>query len=216
MPISPGTIRIIAGLLAAGTILTLAWGARLTFGSGPSVWGMFGFEVVIAAAGVAGLFFARGAFPQSPPLTLACIALTILVAAGLGLVATGLLPGPVLRHPLFLVRFAIVGGFSGLAVFAAMGDNQKAWKTLFRGGFLSIVCAGGLFSGYRLMGALSLGPGIGQLLLIIVALLGAVVLLGGLCVGAHLLIRAFEIAADAAPEGGRDATPDGGASKASP
>lgn len=215
MPISPRIIRTLAGLLAAGTILTLAWGAVITFGSGPAVWGMFGFEVVIAASATVGVFFSMNALPHAPALTLSCIALGIFVSAGLGLVATGLLPGPVLRHPLFLTRFALVAGFAALAVVAALGESQRSWRMFFRGGALAGVSAGALLGGYRLMGTISLGPGIGQLLLIIVSVLGAVVLMGALCVGAHMLIRAFEIAADGAPESDGAPVPSTGSPKPS-
>lgn len=193
-------IRTITGVLAIALLATAAWGLSICLGRTPIVWGMFGFEALVVAAGVLAALFALGRIPDAPGLTLLIIAGTVFISAGLGLVALGLSPRAVLMQPLFLIRFAIVGAFTLLAVFAALGANRTAWRILVRGIVLSVASAALLAIGLATRGLWLSGTGAPQVVLIVAGTMGAIVLLALLCIGAHLVIRAFEVALAPSPE----------------
>ncbi len=187
-------IRRITGLLAIALLASAAWGLSMCLGRTPIVWGMFGFEALTVAAGVVGVLFALGRFPDSPAMTLIIITGTVFISSGLGLVALGLSPRAVLTHPLFLVRFGVVGALTLLAALAALERNRFAWRLLVRGVFLCIASVGLLGMTYATRGWWLSGSGVVEVIFIIGATLGGVVLLTMLCIGAHLVIRAFEVA----------------------
>ncbi len=187
-------IRKIAGILAVALLASTAWGLSMCLGRSPVVWGMFAFEALVVAAGILAALFAMGRFPDAPALTLVIVAGTVFISAGLGLVALGLSPRAVLMHPLFLIRFAIVGALTLLAAVAALGSNREAWRLLAYGIVLSVVSVAILAVALATRGSWLAGSGTLQVLLIIAGTIGAIVLLGLLCIGAHFVIRAFEIA----------------------
>jgi len=197
---SQRAIRKITGILAIAILASTAWGLSMCLGRTPIVWGMFGFETIVVLSGILAALFALGRFPDAPALTLVIVAGTVFISAGLGLVALGMSPRAVLMHPLFLIRFAIVGALTLLAAFAALGSNRTAWRILVRGVVLSAASAALLAIGLATRGSWLSGTGALQVVLIVAGTMGAIVLLALLCIGAHLVIRAFEVALAPSPE----------------
>lgn len=193
-------VRAGTGTLAALTLASVIWGMILVFGGHQAQWGAFGFELVITAAAVFAALFALALLPpHAQGLTLACIAGSILISAGLGLVALGLAPSEVLRHPLFLVRILFVAGFTVLAVLTTLGSSPGAWKQLIRGGLLAISSVGIIAAGFRTTSTWLAGSGTLQVILLVVSLVLLTALAGAFCVGVHLIIRAFETATTTTP-----------------
>lgn len=188
-------VRAVAGTLTALTLASVIWGLFLVFGGHQAQWGTFGFELVITASAVFAALFALALLPpHAPGFTLACIAGSILISAGLGLVALGFAPSEVIRHPLFLVRFLLVAGFTLLAVLTTLGSSPGAWKQLIFGGLLTISSIAFIAAGFLTTSTWLAGSGTLQVILLVVSLVLLTALTGAFCVGVHLIIRAFETA----------------------
>ena len=194
-------IRTATGVLSALTGGTLIWGFSLAFSGSHANWGLVGFELVILASAVFGLILSMGHLAHARGLTLICIGGCVFVSAGLGLVALAVSPGDVLRHPLFLLRFALVGGFTILAVLATLGSDTSAWKKLILGAILSSISPALIAGGFATKSTwLSVsGSRFVQIVLLVLSLLLLTALAGAFCVGVHLIIRAFERANDPSP-----------------
>ncbi len=186
--------RTAIGVLTGLTVGSLIWGFSLALRGSQANWGLIGFELVILSSAVFGVLLALGRLAYARGLSLICIAGCVFVSAGLGLVALGLGPGEVLRHPLFLLRLALVGGFTVLAVLATLGSDTEAWKRLMQGGILSVLSVGLIAGGFATKSFWLSGGRFLQMLLLVVSLLLLTALGGAFCVGVHLIIRAFELA----------------------
>ena len=186
-------IRTMVAILAVATLGTSAWGIWKSLGGTHQNWGMFGFEVVIILSAGFALAYAMGKITQAPGLALACIAGSIIVSAGLGLIATSMGVSEVLRNPIFLARIALAGGFSVLAVVEALGTCARAWNSMIKGSVLAVGSLGVIGVGLATRSSWMASAGVLQVALIIAGILGLILMGAFFCVGVHMVIRAFEI-----------------------
>lgn len=193
------SIRIVAGALALLLLASVVWGLGRAAAT-PVNLGMLGFEIVLLVAASVGVLFGLGRFPQAPGLTLLILSGTVVIGAGLGLVSLGLNPVTVARDPLFLARFLLALAFGALAIPAALNGHRRAWRTLVVGGALACGSAGAIGVGVATSSRWLAASGPLQVILIVVSLLLVTALLGAICVGLHLVIRAFEMASLSASE----------------
>lgn len=162
-----------------------------------SAWFVLGTESILLVAAVIGLLFARGRFPQAPPMTLALLAGTVGLCGGLAYLSTGGAGYQVGPLPMKLVvasRLALAALFAAGAVAAALGANPGAWGRVALGAALVATPTGLLGLAFSDVGAsmldriVALGPAVA------VALAAAAFLLwvGLVSAGGHMIITTFE------------------------
>ncbi len=116
-PISK-TIRVAIGLLSAAIAITsLAAAIAILVIPTPPGWLMFGFELVVLAAAITGIYVARGRFSEGPGLALACISGSIVACTVLGYVSINRSLG---QFPLDLVVLGRLAAAGFLGVLGAM------------------------------------------------------------------------------------------------
>ncbi len=213
----PGWMR---RLLAALSVFTIVTGlgmavAALVIPANP-VWVMFGFESVVAIAGVIGLLGASGRFDVGQGMTWACVAGTLFVAGVLsylgtqqGIVWSGGKPATS-TIPWALGRVALAGLFGAVAAYAVLRRSADGRQAIIRAivalGLLGALGIGLVLFGGRVNAMLASVPGVLKAALAIVVGFAAIALLSA---GGHWLIRAFECART--PDAPRGVTPTPGA-----
>lgn len=198
-PPLPGAIRALVFALSAITVLSALGMAVASVAIAPTpVWIMFGFEVVIALAGVIGLCGAWGKFDDGQAMWLLCIAGSILVGGflsylgtrtGIVLVKDG---APISTFLWCMGRLAIGGTFGALAVYAVLRRTADGRRYFIRGAVL-----GGVLGAFATPFALARGvPGFlgnlpGPLEGAALTIIGIVMTMLA-CAAGHCFIRAFE------------------------
>ncbi len=206
-PPLPGMIRGLVVALSAVTALSALGMAIAAVVIAPTpVWIMFGFEVVIAMAGVIGLLGAKGRFDDGQAMWLLCISGTVLVGGFLSYLGTrtGIVfvkDGSPVSTLLWCAGRGVLGAVFGvLAVYAVLRRTLEGRKYFGRGlifaAFLGVV--GAPFAAARgVPGFIANlpGPVEGGVL----AVIGIVMTILA-CAAGHYFIRAFECGrAEAAP-----------------
>lgn len=184
--------------LATGGVMLLVGASAVlgfveAFGGSEPLWAVAILEAVVAIAVIFGVLFAVGLFRDAPGLTIACLAVAVLLPAGLSLLAQGLAVRQVLTSPIFLARLAAVGVLGFSAVVVTLGPDRHAWRKLVLGGAMA-GGAPGVMAGAFIMRASWLTPATGSInaVLVIFAVLGVLILSGVFCVGVDLVISSFE------------------------
>lgn len=119
-PISK-TIRVAIGLLSAAIAITsLAAAIAILVIPTPPDWLMFGFELVVLAAAITGIYVARGRFSEGPGLALACIAGSIVACTVLSYVRYINSGRSLGQFPLDLIFLSRLAGAGFLGVLGAM------------------------------------------------------------------------------------------------
>lgn len=200
MPPVSKTIRMLV-LVVSGLVLLSALGLGgaaagiqyVVAGQKPS-WLLFGFEVVVGAAGVLGVLFGRGKFGEGPGLALACIGGTVLAGSALGWLAAGKQVGGHSITPLLGPR-VLAAGVIGLAgAYCVLSRNPKSWKVAAWGagtGAPVVIAAMAMMRGSSrrvIESAVSSG-----VLGTVGAVVGLVVVAACLCASVHLVVKAFEM-----------------------
>jgi hypothetical protein len=185
----------LAVLLSAVLLAALAAGAPLLARDQRPSWALFGFEVVIAVAGVLGVLTGRGRFADGPGLALACVAGTILIGSGLGWQGAG-------RQLLGVPLLPVLGGralaalvLGAIGAWTVLSRDTRAIRLAITGMLLLLPVVLGAVAvvrpaGRRLLDKLmGTSPGI-QFMVAVGGFAVAAVLLSA---GCHLIIRAFEL-----------------------
>lgn len=180
-----------AGLCALGLVSVL-YGLSLSLGEAGIRWPVVALEVVSAVACLFGLFAGMGRIRDGVGITIGFAAVSLFIGTGLTLVTLEVPPRGIVTHPWFLARTAL----AGLIVLAAAGSvlnrQPQNWALMIKGAILSVA---GLV---LIAGVVGLGGWItsGSITLQVVKVVGALIAVtaaaGLLCVGVHLVIRAFE------------------------
>ncbi|MDX2131667.1 MAG: hypothetical protein SFY69_06420 [Planctomycetota bacterium] len=166
-----------------------------------AVWVMFGFEVVVALAGVVGVVAAGGRFDSGQGLVWLCVAGVLFVAGVLSYLGTpqgivwsqGTPASPTTTWS--VGRVALAGVFGAAAVYAVLRRSAEARRNFARGlvaGVLLVCLMGGLvIFGGRAMAALAGTAGVVKAAIAIVVGFIGITLMSA---AGHWLIRAFECA----------------------
>lgn len=195
----PGFIRVTIGVVSGAVLLSAAGGmlAALAANDRPA-WGMFGFEAVIAVAGVFGVLMAGGGgrFREGPGLAAACIAGTFFVGSVLGYLS--LQPprlGGVGLKPFVAGRVLAAAVVALAGAYCVLSRHPRSWRLLLTGLLLGapVIAAGAVVALPPLRGLLAPVTGAGTVVQMGAAL-GAFIVLGSLlCASADFIIRAFEV-----------------------
>jgi len=182
-----GVLAVILGLCA----LALAGGALF---AGPRVnWVLLGFEVVMIAAAVMGVLFARGKFQDAPGLALACIAGTVFVAAILGYMGSDkrLITNngevPLRWFMLSRVMAGLLIGLLGAATVLLRSRKSLVYLGKAAATGVPVLLAGVAYLKFR--GQLAAVPGWASIITLAFGGIIAIVLISA---SVHLLIRAFQ------------------------
>ena len=185
----------VAVLLSAVLLAALAAGAPLLAKDQKPSWALFGFEIVTAVAAVLGIAFGRGRYSEAPGLAVACIAGTILVAAGLGWQGSGRQLLGVSLTPVLAGRTLAALVVGGAGAWCVLSRDRRSIGLAVLGAILlaPVIGVAGVMmrpAGQTLLNKLSAaGPGVQFM----AAVGGFAIAAGLLSAGTHLLIRAFEL-----------------------
>lgn len=158
-------------------------------------WGWFGFELVMAVASIFGILLGLGRFRAGSGLAAACVAGAWFVGTGMGRLQTHAAPSAVLSDPWFLARLAAAAGVALAGAFTVLSRDGRSWKKLAVGLAMLVpvmafagfwVKTGGMWLGASQSG----GMDVARKCVLTVIVVGAGILF---CVGAHLVIAAFEL-----------------------
>lgn len=198
-PLPPLVRYVVAGVSAV--VLASALAAAVACALAPTpIWVMFGFEVVIALAGVIGLLGVKGRFDEGQAMWLLCIAGTLFVAGFLAYLATrgGVqlrTGGPTHATLAWSVsRLGAAGLFGLLAVYSVLRRTAQG-RAFFVRGLVLLAVLGGVLSPFAVARGMPgfvaqmAGPIRGGVLTVV----GIVVVVLA-CAAGHALIRAFESA----------------------
>ena len=190
------TIRVAIGLLSAAIAITsLAAAIAALAIPTPPGWLMFGFELVVLAAAITGIYIARGRFSEGPGLALACIAGSIVACTVLGYVSINRTLG---QFPLDLAVLSQLAAAGFLGVLGAMvillRNPGRSCPLLVKGLVLGLpVLALAVVvlvpQARALLGPLGRMQGPTRAIVAVVVFAAAGVLV---CASVHLLIKAFE------------------------
>jgi hypothetical protein len=194
------TICLIA---SAAILLSALAGAPLAaIAPDKPAWPMLGFEVVIALAGIIGLFLGFTRPTQSPGLAMLCVAGTVFLCAALGYLSVGGSLGSFPMKLWLLLRLALAAITGAAAAWAVLGSRPGETLPKATVG-IALLAPSAAAVGLVVTGTL---PKLASLVPASVpsgVLLTAGVLIGTaaaatLCAGVHKIIRAFEIGAESA------------------
>lgn len=189
-------VRVVCGAVLLSALA--AGPAALMMGAKP-VWGMFGFEVVIAISAAMGLFVHGRLFRDGPALGVLCIAGAVLAGSGLGYLSLGGglrngQLGAVSMLPFLGARVLTAGALGLLAAGIVLSRDPGRWSTAVRGVLLltpPVAVCGLWWVGVLdpVVSAVGAMPGVFRaLILLVVGLAGGTLL----CAGLHVVISAFE------------------------
>ncbi|MCC6950905.1 MAG: hypothetical protein IT433_05605 [Phycisphaerales bacterium] len=158
-------------------------------------WVLFGFEVVVVAAGVIGVGFSRRRFQEGQGLALTCVAGAVFASAvlswlgnrqGVTLIETR---GQASLLGFAAVRVGVAGLFALAAAYAVLRRTAQARAYALRAG-VALLALGGLgaafWMGRQQIGALA--PFVGGAIKLLALTIGMILV----CAGGHCAIRAFE------------------------
>ncbi|MCB9846431.1 MAG: hypothetical protein H6811_10655 [Phycisphaeraceae bacterium] len=209
----PNRTTLGVAALSAAAMGTCIWGLLSAGVIGTPNVGAIGFEFVIAISAVVGLFYGLGRLGPDGGLTPALIAMSLVVAGGLAFVSLGKSPSATVTQPLFLLRFGLAGLLVASSVVLALGERRECWTMLSRGAAL-LAGAGLLGAGaWKLQQATAGEVRAVHLAGLIGAILLAIVVCAMACVGAHLIVRAFERAIELREDSAAGAKPGGSGSE---
>ncbi len=206
----PAWARLLALGLSGLLLLSCLPVLWLTLFAGEAVlWFSTVFEVLVLAAAIFGLAAGLGRFVHGWGLALLCVAGTVLVCGvfaflevranfGSSAAVAGLI------KPYLAARLGLAAAFAGAASLAVFSRNPASWKALIKGAIvlspaLAVLAWIGLTGG-SFLSATRPSPG-AEAARILMLCLGGMVLIGLVSVGAHLIIRAYELGRpEAAPD----------------
>lgn len=206
----PAWARLLALGLSGLLLLSCLPVLWLTLFAGEAVlWFSTVFEVLVLAAAIFGLAAGLGRFVQGWALALLCVAGTVLVCGvfaflevranfGSSAAVAGLI------KPYLAARLGLAAAFASAASLAVFSRNPASWKALIKGAIvlapaLAVLAWIGLTGG-AFLSATRPSPG-AEAARILMLCLGGMVLIGLVSVGAHLIIRAYELGRpEAAPD----------------
>lgn len=211
-PPPPALARFAAiglSVLLAISVLPALW---ITLFRGDAVlWFSSLFEILVLAAAAFGILSGLGKFTQGWGLSLACVAGTVLVCGVFAFLEVranfGSEPGvaPLIK-PYLAFRLAIAAGLGLAASYAIFSRNRACWSALIKGILVLTPPVGVLawvaLSGRGFLGSTQANPG-SEAARILLLVLGGLVLVGFISVGAHLIIRAYELGRPEAIEDGK-------------
>jgi hypothetical protein len=210
-PRPPVFARVLALGLSAVLALSVLPALWLTLFAGEAVlWFSTVFELLVLAAAMFGLAAGLGRFIQGWALTLVCVGGTVLVCGVFAFLevranfgSSAAVAGWI--KPYLAFRLALAAAFAGTASLAIFVRNPASWKALMKGALvlapaLAVLAWIGLTGG-AFLSATRPSPG-AEAARILMLCLGGMVLIGLISVGAHLIIRAYELGRPEAAPGG--------------
>jgi hypothetical protein len=204
----PHFVRLLTLAISLGILISAVIGAGLAMllplfvSDQRAALGLFGFEIVAIVAAVLGILLARGRFAESPGMALACIGGTVLLSSALGWQAAGRQLGGMTLTPFLALRGLAAIALLAAAAFCTLRLEPRSWRPAIVGAALGapvpLAAAAYLYGPSRRMIEAIVGD---SPLLLTLGAIGAVVVLGGLLAASvHLIISAFEQAADRQPQ----------------
>lgn len=199
MNMAPKPARVVVGAICALVLLS-AIGMTLvsTILVKPPVWVLFGFEIVIASACVAGLQFAAGKYQDGQGLAMACVAGTIAVGSFLGWLGANhqvsTTHGDYSLNGLLLIRAGAAAALGVVGAVLVLSRNPRSWGYLWKAALTGgpIVLIGAVYVLRRsvIAGAIASVPGWVAGMVGTIGGIFAVVLISA---SVHCLVRAFEL-----------------------
>lgn len=182
-------------LLCAAVLATALAGAAASAANSPkSAWFTFGFEGVIAVAGLFGVLTATGRLRGSPALCYACVAGCVALGSLLGYLGVkGVLMGVGLK-PMLAARAALALGLAAYAshlVFRASG--KAAYKSFLLGMLLGLGALAPMAAAWSARRSLA---DMNEVVLAVVVVFGGLAVIGVGAAGVHLVIRAYTLGID--------------------
>jgi len=184
------------GLFALVALSGLAGMAAAAIPMPKSAWTLLGFEFVVTASALLGLYYAKGGCRISPAIGLASLGGCIGAASLMGFLSVQQRLGGVDLTAFVAIRCLLAAAIGGLALIAGMNGDRHSWTTLIKGVLAGIPAALGvaIFAlpvGKPILDAFSnLGGFAGFILGTVVFLL----LTASASAGVHLVIRSFQLA----------------------
>lgn len=183
----PAAAACAIGLLSTG------YGFTLASSDAGIRWPIVAFEAVSAIACVFGVLVALGKIRGGAGITIGFAALALFIGTGLSLVTLQVNPRQIPTHPWFLARLGIAGLIGIAAVAAVLGGSVKSWAIALKGAILAAI-GGALLGSIVLVGPWITSGSTGmQVAKVVGALIVFTLAAGLLCIGAHLVIKAFEL-----------------------
>lgn len=206
----PGLARATVGGVCAVLMLTGLGEAALALLRDPRNWSMFGFAAMTAVTAGFGIAFAAGKLRDAAPMTLACIAGSVLVCSALGSFGLDRWFVPAVSKKWWLVgRGVLTAALLVVAVVLTLRSRRESWRLMLLGSAWAapLIVLGFWYALARLKPLLTPGTGAGEFFR-----LGVLVVLGLLAIASvsgvtHCVLRAFETALPPrdAPASGADA-----------
>lgn len=197
MPLPKPVLRLVGALSALLSLSAIAMCVASVAVAPHAVWVVFGFELIMAAAGVIGWLFARGRFADGQGLALLCVAgvtlgggfLSYLATAGPGGIVFRSGASPTSMTPWFGFRVALGGFFLVMAAYSVLRRSRASLAFLRRGVIASVAL--GIVLAFLVLsrGVMAKAP---DAVRGVVWALCAVVALVGIAGAGHNFIRAFE------------------------
>jgi len=177
-----GAVVGASGLVGAAAAL-----ANQAGGAWRPAWFMFGFELVVMLTGVLVWMLGRGRF-GSPAVGLVCAAGCILVASLFGFLGSGKVLWGMNLTPFFGARVVLAVLIAAIAGMLQLDSNPKGRRLLVRGAGIGAVAIGLLASAWMMRGQMAAWS---EVLLVVLAMVGFVLVTGMIAASADCLIRAF-------------------------
>lgn len=187
-----GPFGPIGAALCALGLASVLYGLSLSAGEAGIRWPVVALELVTAVACLFGLLAGFGKIREGVGITIGFAAVAMFVGTGLTLVTLEVPPRGIVTHPWFLARTALAGLIMLAAAGSVLHRRPENWVLVIKGAVLTGLGLG-LVAGVVLLGDwITSGSVTMQVVKVVAALVAVTVAAGFLCIGVHLVIRAFE------------------------
>lgn len=197
---SPSTVpawaRLTVGAVCLALALTALGEAYLALFRDPRNWSMFGFAVMTALTGGFGLAFAAGMLRDVPPMTLACIAGSVLVCSALGSFGLDRWFVPLSKKWWLVGRGGLTAVLLVVTVVVTLGGRRESWRILSTAllWVIPLALLGVWYAVAKLKPLLTATTGTAEFLRLGALTALSLVGIACLCGAVHHTIRAFETA----------------------